>query len=335
MSRTLTSLFLSFTLSASPSILNAEDNGQVISPPRLEPLAHFQECADCPEMITIPPGSFMMGATEEEARDQLTIYNSYDATKDSSDGRFRFVPIEEPRHPVEMDIPYAMARTETTQADWMTCVEAGACSHVPDNWILKFAGYAPLGPDHPVVNVSYLDTLEYVAWLNSLVGADVYRLPTEAEWEYAARAGTTTRFPWGDEVTADQANFSREMTESIQGRISGNEVSRPDLVNRGIPVPVDELNAANPWGLRHMPGNVHEITMSCWTRTHLGLPTDSAYLEHARTQDTCEIMVGKGGGFNSAMSALRPANRFRPRWDTRDYVRGFRVIRELQNLPGS
>ena len=180
----------------------------------------------------------------------------------------------------------------------------------------------PLGPDHPVINVSYLDALEYVAWLNGRVGDDLYHLPTEAEWEYAARAGTQTQFAQGDELTADQANFSRGATENVR------KIEMPHLTNRGRPVPVHELDAANAWGLRHMSGNVSEVTQSCWTQKHIGLANDSAYLRLAQSQSNCR-RVAKGGAFNFAMDGVRPAARTRPpETHRRDYF-GFRIIREM------
>ncbi|WP_371168746.1 formylglycine-generating enzyme family protein [Aliiroseovarius sp. 2305UL8-7] len=303
-------------------------NGQEVAP-----LEQFQECDLCPEMIVMPLGSFMMGAIPGESRNPFDFYGPVNA-KDfvprvRGPDEINIIPNEHPRHPVDMDIPYAMGRNEVTYAEWMVCVEASACSHVPDHRVLTPSGYKELGPDHPVINVSYLDALEYTAWLNSLVGADVYRLPTEAEWEYAARAGTETRFAQGDELTAAQANFSRRATEHLRGR----GVKLPELKNRWIPVPVHDLDAENAWGLRHMSGNIVELTMSCWSDGHLGLLGDSAYMADAQSAGSCR-RVAKGGAYTTAMDALRPARRLRPTEDfRRDYL-GFRVVREFSiNLP--
>lgn len=227
-----------------------------------------------------------------------------------------------------MDIPYAISRNETTRAEWMACVEDGGCTYVPDHWVLQPSGeHAPLGPDHPVINVSYLDVQEYVAWLNAQVGAEVYRLPTEAEWEYAARAGTQARFAQGDDLTADQANFSRKGTESLR-----RGTPMHNLIDRWIPVTVNELDAANGWGVRHMSGNLEELTLSCWTDQHLGLVTDRAYLENSPpSQGSCKWnrRVSKGGGYHYAMDYLRPAGRMRPLEASRFNDLGFRVVREL------
>ncbi|MDA7965380.1 MAG: formylglycine-generating enzyme family protein [Ruegeria sp.] len=289
-----------------------------------KPLETFQDCALCPEMIVMPPGAFMMGAIPGESRNRFTFYGKDGYIGVRGPDEINIMPSEHPRHRVEMDIPYAIGRNEVTHAEWMACVEDGGCSHVPEHNVLTLYGHKELGPKHPVINVSYLDALEYVAWLNTLVGLDVYRLPTEAEWEYAARAGTETRFAQGDELTADQANFSRKATEHLRGR----GVSLPELKNRRVPVPVDELAAANAWGVRHMSGNVYELTLSCWTEEHLGLPTDSAYLAHAESQDTCRRAT-KGGAYNTAMDGVRLAWRIRPTEDRRREYLGFRVVREF------
>ncbi len=286
-------------------------------------LERFRECDQCPEMVVMPTGSFQMGATQEESRNRFDIYGENASGGVRGPDALNIIPQEHPRHPVRMDIPFAISRNETTHAEWMACVTDGGCAHVPEHQVMLLGGqiYA-LGPKHPVVNVSYLDVQDYVAWLNKRVGAQVYRLPTEAEWEYAARAGTDTRFAQGDELTADQANFSRAATEHVQQK------PMPHLKNLYRPVTVETLDAENGWGLRHMSGNVEELTMSCWTEAHLGLESDSAYLQLAQSQGPCR-RVAKGGSFNKAMDGVRLAVRTRPSETRRRNNRGFRVIREL------
>lgn len=272
----------------------------------------------------MPQGSFMMGAIPGESRNPFDFYGKNAQKRLRGPDEINIIPFEHPRHPVEMDIPYAIARNETTRAEWMACVEDGGCTYVPDHWVSQPSGaHAPLGLNHPVINVSYLNVLEYVVWLNAQAGAEVYRLPTEAEWEYAARAGTQTRFAQGDDLTADQANFSRAGTENLR-----RGVSMPNLTNRRKPVPVDVLDAANAWGVRHMSGNVGELTLSCWTDKHLGLTTDSDYLAYAQSYETCR-RVSKGASFGSAMDHVRLAARRRPLETTSFSSRGFRIIREL------
>ncbi|OYX44333.1 MAG: hypothetical protein B7Z02_06175 [Rhodobacterales bacterium 32-67-9] len=302
------------------------------NPGNLAPLESFRECDRCPDMIVMPPGSFMMGAIPGESKNPFDFYAPVDAKgfvpRVRDPDEINIIPNEHPRHQVEMDIPYAIARNETTHAEWMACVADGGCTHDPDHRVLTLNGYVPLGPDHPVINVSYLDALEYVVWLNKQVGQQVYRLPTEAEWEYAARAGTETPFAQGEELTADQANFSREGTEYLLGRGQEPRVLLPELVDRWMPVPVNELDTANAWGVRHMSGNVEELTHSCWSDEHLGLSSDSAYLANGDTERSCR-RVAKGGAFNMAMDHVRPARRFRPTEDRRRDFLGFRVVRIL------
>ena len=300
----------------------------------LAPLESFRECGRCPEMIVMPPGSSIMGAIPGESRNPFDIQGPVDQKgkipRVRTPDEINIIPNEHPRHRVDMDVPYAIARNETTHAEWMACVDDGGCTHVPDHRVLMPGGYKALGPDHPVVDVSYLDAQEYVAWLNLKAGENVYRLPTEAEWEYAARAGTETPFAQGDELTADQANFSRRSTEHVLGRGRDPRVSLPELVDRYSPVPVNELDAANGWGVRHMSGNVDELTLSCWSDEHLGLSSDSAYLANGDMKRSCR-RVAKGGAFNTAMDGLRPAARVRPTEDRRRDFLGFRVVRELHS----
>ena len=308
-----------------PAASEGAVSDELIDGRKVAPLERFRECDVCPEMIVMPPGAFMMGAIRGESRNPFDFYGKNASGRMRGPDEINIIPSEHPRHRVEMDIPYAMARNELTHAEWMACVEDGGCTHVPDHRDFDFhRGYVPLGPDHPVINVSYLDALEYVAWLNGRVGADLYRLPTEAEWEYAARAGTQTRFAQGDELTANQANFSRKATENLQ------KIEMPHLTQRRRPVPVQELNAANDWGQRHMSGNVLELTQSCWTDEHLGLASDSTYMRLAQSQSQSHCRrVAKGGAFNFAMDGLRPAART-PTAETyrRDHL-GFRLVREL------
>lgn len=295
---------------------------------KVTPLEHFRECDVCPEMIVMPPGAFMMGAIPGESHNPFDIYGEQATGRMRGPDEINIIPSEHPRHRVEMDIPYAMARNELTHAEWMDCVEDGGCTHTPDHTVLTLEqGYVALGPDHPVINVSYLDALEYIAWLNGRAGADLYRLPTEAEWEYAARAGTQTRFAQGDELTADQANFSRGATENLR------KIEMPHLTNRRMPVPVDELDAANAWGLRHMSGNVREFTLSCWTEEHLGLESDSAYLRLAQSESSC-WRVAKGGAFTTAMDGVRPAARGRQLETYRANYTGLRLVREMTKEEG-
>ncbi|MHA6262776.1 formylglycine-generating enzyme family protein [Arenibacterium sp. CAU 1754] len=316
---------LIFGLVLVPEPSASDDSGayQIVDGRLVAPLESFRECDHCPEMIVVPLGSFMMGAKRGESRNPFDIYGANAKLRRRGPDEVNIIPHEHPRHRVEIDIPFAVGRNEITHAEWMACVGAGGCAHVPDHWILGPNGKTFLDPNHPVINVSYLDIRDYVAWLNAQVGDEVYRLPTEAEWEYAARAGTETRFSKGDELTAMQANFSRGATEWLR------KVERPDLPSRYYTMPVDSLDAANAWGLRHMSGNVRELTQSCWSAKHLELKTSSAYLLLAQSQMDC-MRVTKGGSFTGAMDAARPAGRARKGETFRTDNSGFRIVRQFK-----
>ncbi len=281
----------------------------------------FQECAQCPEMIVIPKGSFLIGAKKGESRNPFDAYGPNPTFRLLKPHEENNIPQEFPRHKVSFEAPFAIGRNEITFKEWMECVNAQACTHVPEHIALFPNGTEQLlGPNHPVTDVSFLDVQEYVAWLNSLVGSSVYRLPTEAEWEYAVRSGTETRFAQGDDLTKEQANFSRRGTEQLRRK------PMPSLVNRNAPVPVNELDAANNWGVRHMSGNVGEMTMSCWTRAHQGFKSNQDFLKYFYQNPSCNV-VSKGGQYSSGMDLLRLAMRGQVRQSWRWKALGFRVVR--------
>jgi len=289
------------------------------------PLEMFQECDVCPEMIVLPLGEFLMGGPPGESRRNFHFDASgrRPATPDDP-----YIAHQEgPVHSVSIDIPIAVGRNEITRDEWMACVNDGGCGgYVPENFhIGNNFERIDLTGKHPVDDVSYFDALAYTDWLNEKLGIDAYRLPTEAEWEFAARAGTQTPFAQGEDVTTDQVNFHAKPTEEMLGE------KRPDLVSRGYPVRVDELDASNAWGLRHMSGNVSEITMSCWTVTHAGWSASSLHLEMATTVD-CDRRVVKGGSFPFAMDFSRVAVRGGGVADWRTTSKGFRVVRELSKI---
>lgn len=280
------------------------------------PFEVFRDCEVCPEMIVLPLGRFKMGAPLEES---AFLYSLWIKPKPGVTPGF---DNEGPVHEVEIDIPIAIGRNEITREEWLVCVAEGGCSHTPDARILNSKGEYDIAdhPRHPVMAVSYYDMLEYVDWLNGKVGMDVYRLPTEAEWEYAARAGTQTRFAQGETLSPEQANIA---VFHWQGN---RYVSDPN--NRLVPVKVDDLDAANPWGVRHIAGNVLEQTMSCTSKRHLGLASSSAYLAEAQKPSTCN-RVSKGGRYRSDADYARPANRGSGKPEKRSNSRGFRILREM------
>ena len=315
-----------------------------------EPLSVFRDCDVCPEMIELPMGSFLMRAPPDEFRRNIVFR---DGRLQPATPEFPHVKEDEwPQHEVTVDIPIAMGRNEVTYEEWMACVDDGGCGgYIPndstgrmgtvdaimrsltderfmrtpseENIAQAMAGeeFLSLGGRYPVLYVSYLDALAYVDWLNHKLGIDAYRLPTEADWEYGARAGTTARFAQGFEVTSDQANFNGETTEYMLRE------KRPNLRTRGFPVPVDELNATNPWGLRHMSGNAGEWTLSCYTERYTGWSTTSEWLEKS-PKTSCERAV-RGGSYAGSMDVVRVAWRGSINETYRTGLDGFRVVKEL------
>lgn len=172
------------------------------------------------------------------------------------------------------------------------------------------------------MRVSYLDAIAYIDWLNGLIGESVYRLPTEAEWEYAARAGTQTAYAQGEDVTQNQVNYS---DQTAAKELAGD---RPDHIISKLPVPVEELDAANAWGFRHMSGNMSEVTMSCWSVRYKLWPLSSVYLENAQGKSSCRRVV-RGGDYASRKSVSRVGSRWGMPQDTRLPDIGFRVVREM------
>ncbi|WP_170775827.1 formylglycine-generating enzyme family protein [Ruegeria lacuscaerulensis] len=313
-------LLIAALLTVPATVFSAEH--QLEDGTTVAPLEMFQECDVCPEMIALPVGEFMMGGPPRESR--RTKYFADGKTRTATPEAPYIAKHEGPVHRVEIDIPIAMGRNEVTYDQWMACVQDGGCGGiVPQNCIPQIDGSCvSLTGNFPVIYVSFEDAISYTNWLNQKVGAEVYRLPTEAEWEYAARAGTQTLFAQGEEVSTDQANFSGSATAKMLG------VDRPDLVSRRLPVQVDQLNAANAWGLRHMSGNVAELTMSCWSKRYEGWPMSSRYLVEAELLD-CELRVTRGGAYRFAMNYARTASRGRGYETSRRNAVGFRVLREL------
>jgi formylglycine-generating enzyme required for sulfatase activity len=303
-----------------------------------EPFDTFRDCEVCPEMVELPQGEFLMGPL-------LTGTGSWP----DLGGQIR-----QPARKVVVDIPFAMARNEITFADFLECVKAGGCSHTPNPIVVGLGAEdeiaraisdpqfkdipfemeieaaqqnrrrMSLSASSPVIDVSYNDANEYIRWLNSKANTTKYRLPTEAEWEYAARAGTITPFAQGAEPTADQVNISGAQTENALGK------EQPQLRTLGYPVPVEEMEAANAWGLRHMSGNVAELTRTCFSQKYEEVQIwhrTSEWLAKSAQSDCLPML--RGGDYGGPLS--HAAVTFRTVWanNTRTLYVGFRVIREM------
>jgi formylglycine-generating enzyme required for sulfatase activity len=232
----------------------------------------FRDCEDCPLMVVVPAGSFMMGSPPGEA------------------GRYS---VEGPQHQVTIAQPFAVGKYEVTEDEWDACVADDGCE-----------GTAPVGwkrGRQPAI-VSWEDAQAYLEWLSKETGQP-YRLLSEAEWEYAARAGTTTRYWWGDkQPTAEQANF-------------GLDVGKTTEVG---------TYPANPGGLHDMHGNVWEWVEDCWNVSYQRAPSDGS----AWTSGNCIVRVLRGGSWIIVPEDLRSAYRGTSGTDG-GYDIGFRVARTL------
>jgi formylglycine-generating enzyme required for sulfatase activity len=244
-----------------------------------QPGNSFRDCPSCPELVVVPAGSFMMG---------------------SNKGR----PDETPVHKVTIAKPFAVCKFEVTFAEWDACVAAGGCQHKPED---EGSGRGK----RPVVNVRWDDIKkQYLPWLSRKTGK-TYRLLSEAEWEYAARAGTTTVYSWGDDVGKGNANCS-----GCSSQWDGTKTA-----------PVGSFKA-NPFGLHDMHGNVWERVQDCH-HDYKDAPTDGS----VRDQKDCEARVVRGGSWLDHPSYMRAAGRGRYHPGFRYNVNGFRVARVLSRTP--
>jgi formylglycine-generating enzyme required for sulfatase activity len=206
---------------------------------------------------------------------------------------------ENPMHRVTISKPFAVGRHEVTFNEWDQCVDEGGCKYRPDD---REWGRG----DRPVINVSWLDAKAFTTWLSQKTGK-TYRLPTEAEWEYAARAGTNSPYWWGRDVGSRQANCRECNT---------GEAQRTSPVGSYKP---------NPFGLYDTAGNAAEWIEDCWNDSYRGAPNNGS----AWTSGQCRLRVLRGGAFDSQARYLRSMARFRYDTDVRYIANGFRVVREL------
>ena len=238
------------------------------------PFAEYKDCSECPAIVEIPPGTFMMGSPDS------------DSERNDDEG---------PVHRVTIPASFAVGKYEVTFDEWDACVSAGGCSHKPED---KGWGRGRL----PVIYVSWGDAQEYVSWLSKKTGK-TYRLLSEAEWEYVARAGTTTPFHTGEQISTSQANFGK---------------------SRKRTVPVGSFGA-NQFGLHDVHGNVYEWVQDCWNANYKGAPVDGSVW----TTVDCTSRVLRGGSWYIEPRILRSAFRNRDRTVNRYSFVGFRVARTL------
>jgi len=249
-----------------------------------KPGQSFKECKTCPEMIVVPEGAFSMGSPEvEDGRD-----------KDELEVR------------VTIPKPFAVSKHEVNFEQWDACVKAGACNgYVPDD-----AGWGR--GKRPAIYISWYDATSYVEWLSAKTGKS-YLLPTEAQWEYFARAGTKTPYWQGHFITSKQANYSGYYVRNgrqYKGRY------------RGRTLPISSFKA-NSWGLYNVHGNVWEWTKDCLKQSNAGSSSNN----NARDVINCDYRVVRGGSWFESAKELRSANRNWGKPSFRSNRIGFRVVR--------
>ncbi|WP_162501435.1 formylglycine-generating enzyme family protein, partial [Methylobacterium crusticola] len=229
----------------------------------------FQDCADCPPMVVIEPGTFVMGSSAH--------------------------PTEQPTHQVSLR-RFAIGVSPVTVAEWSVCQRAGACD------------YKPTGePERPVSNLSFDDAQQYVTWI-SRATRQLYRLPSEAEWEFAARGGTTTRYWWGNTFRPDLAACTP----------AG---SAPPAA----PPPVDR-QWLNRFGVGDSLCSVAQWTADCWHRNFQRAPTDgSAWV----VGGSCQQRVLRGGSWMAAGTSVRMTSRNFYDSSVRYPANGFRIARDF------
>ena len=244
----------------------------------------FKDCADCPEMVVVPAGSFTMGSPPGEA--ELTDN-------------------ERPQHKVTIAKPFAVGKFEVTFVEWDACVAAGGCKHRPND-----EGWGR--GTRPAINVSWSDiTKEFLPWL-SRTTRKTYRLLSEAEWEYAGRAGSAGKYNWGDDIGTNRANCNR----------CGSQWDAKQTA------PVGSFRG-NAFGLYDMHGNVAEWVVDCLqdfdSNNYTRAPPDGS----ARSSGKCVGRILRGGSWFSLLSHVRSAarNGFTPGSRNNEY--GFRVARML------
>jgi len=256
----------------------------------LKPGDSFRECTPrlegkdyCPDMIVVPPGTFQMGLPQTDKEAFTNVF---------------------PQHQVTIAKPFAVSKFELTFDEWDTCFGHNGCTqHPPD---------ATWGRgQRPVIFVSWDDAQQYVTWLSKITGKP-YRLLTEAEYEYATRAGTTTAYPWGDEI-------------DLNGKAMANCNGCGSQWDFKQTAPVGSF-PPNKFGLYDMEGNVLEWVEDCYHPNYQNAPADGSAWLSGRA---CSNRVHRGGSWNGIAVSLRSAVRDWNTPDNRYYAVGFRVARTL------
>ena len=270
---------------------------------RLAAQGIFRDCPGCPAMVETPPGSFMMGSPATERG------------RDDDEG---------PRHRVTIASPFAVGVYEVTFGEWDACVAGGGCQDVGDE------GWGR--GTRSVINVSWEDAQGYVRWVSRETGQR-YRLLTEAEWEYVARAGTETSRYWGESESV-QCRYANGSDVSRAQSIRERQLLRGDSTRGDADVRCEDgfswtapvgLYEPNAFGLYDVLGNVWEWTEDCWNETYTGAPVDG----RAWRSGDCSRRVLRGGSWGDAPVNLRSAYRLGSPAGLRYSLIGFRLARTI------
>jgi formylglycine-generating enzyme required for sulfatase activity len=259
-----------------------------------KPGSEFKDCDKCPPMVVVPPGRFVMGSPDSEPGHVAT---------------------EGPQHVVTIDRAFAVGKFEITFDDWEACVAERRCARLDDSGFGR--------GQRPVINVSYEDVALYTAWLSEKTSRK-YRLLTEAEWEYAARAGSDKSRFWGN--SPDQAcQYANVFTQATitKYKDADRAVFRCDdgYIETA---PVGRFKP-NRFGLYDMLGNVWEWVEDCWNASYAGAPGDGS----AWSTGECFKRVIRGGGWYYGPRNVRLAKRLQTAPTKRSHDLGFRVARSL------
>lgn len=236
-------------------------------------VSEIRDCPTCPVLVSLPGGSYTMGTNGGD-------------------------PSEKPAHRVSISTPFAIGKHEVTVEQWNACVDGGGCPRVGSG----------LPGTTPIRDISWDDVQQYLKWLSKSTGKS-YRLPSEAEWEYAARAGTTSRFWWGEQMRPGHANC----------KDCGDPWSQDGPANVGS-------FAANAFGLYDVSGSVWEWTSDCWHPSFKGAPDNGKSWE----APNCRERVIRGGSWRDGVSYMPVTTRFKYSASVRYSQNGFRVARDVK-----
>ena len=237
--------------------------------------SEIKDCATCPALVALPGGTFAMGSNSDD-------------------------PAERPVHRVSIGQPFAIGKYEVTIEQWNACADASACPRLETE--------ANASKSAPARNLSWDDAQVYVKWLTKTTGK-AYRLPTEAEWEYAARGGTTTTYWWGNEMRKGYADC----------KDCGDPWRKDGPVNVGSFAP-------NPFGLFDMNGSVWEWVGDCWHSSYKGAPPDGRVWD----EPGCPVRVIRGGSWPDGAAYMQSSTRFKYSASVRQSQNGLRVARDMK-----